>query len=775
MFKPIANPYIVGNPIKTADMFFGRQDDFDFIKRKLETGEKSYIIVLCGERRSGKTSILFQILSGRLGEDFIPILVDMQTMAGLKNEREFFEKFAQETLKYIRQKIDINEYFKSQDSSFKAFAAFLDAIHKQNQGKHILFLIDEYELIEAKINEGSLNENFIPFLAGLLEGEQLISFIFTGSTKLEERKAKMWQLLFAKSLFRNVSYLSRDDTLRLIQEPVFGNINFDLVVLNVIYRLTSGQPFYTQVVCQNIVDYVNQKQQTTIQEEDLDIIVNEILENPLPQMIYFWNSQSDDRKLVLSLMAELLDDPNAWINAEQIIRESKQRKFGLDLSVKSINMTLESLYHSQHLSKSQAGYKFQMDLFRRWIKRDHAIWRVMKEVSTLGMASSVEKQVFDKEESAGQKSPPIWIYAVVVVVVLAVSGWYFFWPSGDEVKSQADSMEQGNVPPETDDGTRGVAEANIEKDQPAETSDNEQAPQKKAALVDEKAEQKSSEAPPKKVVSKPQTRNTPQKAAKEPALDLAAKRNAENARDAMSSARDKAAQVKADQQASAIFSRAENKKTEAEARFAAADFSQANTLFTEAAALYTKATGDVSKMAQSRSIAESAKQTMLSAKNTLSNPQKKMPSYQSAQNKEEQADRFFSSNNFTQASENYNAAAKDYKNAIREYQENEKNVTNLINAYLDAIENESIAQMKRDHINFTKDLESSWQQYFKAADNIRVIRKIKSLDFSSQNATADVEVQLSFSGAENSPLNNWLFKLEKTSSKWVISEITEGN
>ena len=105
MFKPIQNPYIVGNPIKSEKMFYGRDDDFQFIKTKLEDGKKSYIIVLCGERRSGKTSILFQILSGRLGENFIPVLVDMQTMAGLKNELEFFEKFAQETSKSLKEKI----------------------------------------------------------------------------------------------------------------------------------------------------------------------------------------------------------------------------------------------------------------------------------------------------------------------------------------------------------------------------------------------------------------------------------------------------------------------------------------------------------------------------------------------------------------------------------------------------------------------------------------------------------------------------------------------
>ena len=70
-FKPIPNPYIVGNPIKTKDMFYGRQDDFDFIKRKLQAGNQSFIIVFCGERRSGKTSILFQILNGELGPSFL--------------------------------------------------------------------------------------------------------------------------------------------------------------------------------------------------------------------------------------------------------------------------------------------------------------------------------------------------------------------------------------------------------------------------------------------------------------------------------------------------------------------------------------------------------------------------------------------------------------------------------------------------------------------------------------------------------------------------------
>ena len=40
MFRPIHNPYIVGNPIKDRDMFFGREDDFTYIRQKITGGKQ---------------------------------------------------------------------------------------------------------------------------------------------------------------------------------------------------------------------------------------------------------------------------------------------------------------------------------------------------------------------------------------------------------------------------------------------------------------------------------------------------------------------------------------------------------------------------------------------------------------------------------------------------------------------------------------------------------------------------------------------------------------
>ena len=72
-----ANPYVAGMPVRDAEKFFGREDVLDEIGNTLgkRPGVKSFVIY--GARRSGKTSILLRIKSGRLGSGFLPVYVDM--------------------------------------------------------------------------------------------------------------------------------------------------------------------------------------------------------------------------------------------------------------------------------------------------------------------------------------------------------------------------------------------------------------------------------------------------------------------------------------------------------------------------------------------------------------------------------------------------------------------------------------------------------------------------------------------------------------------------
>ncbi len=376
------NPYIVGNPIKSREMFFGREDDFQFVMKKIGEGRSNQIIVLCGERRSGKTSILFQILGGRLGPAFLPVLIDMQMLAGIKGDPDFFRAILKAgcTAAAIPG-LTLEGLEASAPAGVEGlFEAFLSAVQTKAEGKTVLFLLDEYELIEAKIRDGTLSESTVNYLAGILESPFRVSFLFTGSTNLEVRKAEVWKILLAKSMYRKISYLSRADTYRLITEPLRDYVTYTDDVAAMIYRLTGGQPFYTQVICQNMVDLLMEEQRSEPRAADLEHVVREIIDNPLPQMIYSWNAVGEWEQIVMASLASGVTDAEGWLDAEEIVRFIRSNKILLPFKKERVNVLLDDGYHSEFLEKNDSeSYRFKMDLFRRWIRREHSIWKAAKE------------------------------------------------------------------------------------------------------------------------------------------------------------------------------------------------------------------------------------------------------------------------------------------------------------------------------------------------------------------------------------------------------------
>ncbi|HST21224.1 MAG TPA: two-component regulator propeller domain-containing protein [Blastocatellia bacterium] len=410
------NPYLVGNPIRTEKMFYGREDDFRYVRTKLEGVSQGVVIVFCGERRAGKSSILYQLLNGRLGERFIPVFIDLQEMV-IATDSEFFARISRLIAEAIaradriaapgpvesiataasgaasparsvavarpdRPAINVPQF--DGRNPYPIFLDFLDEALAAIGDRTLLIMMDEYELMEGKVDEGKLSAELFTFLAGLMDNKERLALIFTGSRRLEERDKKYWRELLRRSLYRKVGFLSENDTVRLIADPVEGKVVYGRGVVEVIYRLTAGQPFYTQVICQNSVDYMNEHEQNWLTLADLTHVIADIIDNPLPQMIYAWDGLSDDEKLALSLLAETLPDGNEHATAYSLRESVKWNNYPVNLSETTIRLTLEEMFRRELLEKNGTdGFRFKIDLFRLWIRRSHSIWQVVKEVRTL--------------------------------------------------------------------------------------------------------------------------------------------------------------------------------------------------------------------------------------------------------------------------------------------------------------------------------------------------------------------------------------------------------
>lgn len=398
-FVPIdPNPYIVGNPIRTPSMFFGREDDFNYLKIKLEgAAQGGVVMVFCGERRAGKSSILYQILNGRLGDRFVPVFIDLQEMV-VSNEHEFFGRIARiisEAISQIEEEgqrikesptIELRRYPFSDHSknAFHLFIDYLDSVLAALGERRMVLLIDEYELLENKVEDGKLSKEIFNFLASMIDNRDRLSFVFTGTRRLEERDRRYWRELLRRSLFRKVSFLSERDAKRLITYPVRDKLIYGKGVEDRIYRLTSGHPFYTQYICQSIVDHLNEWKRNYVLKSDLDQVTSEIVDNPLPQMLYFWEGFSDDEKLVMSLLSEVLKDGEGTATSKMIVEAIQREHYPVKLSDDTIRLTLEELFRNDVLKKiGDDSFCFKIDLFRLWIKQSHSIWRVVREVRTL--------------------------------------------------------------------------------------------------------------------------------------------------------------------------------------------------------------------------------------------------------------------------------------------------------------------------------------------------------------------------------------------------------
>jgi hypothetical protein len=376
-YYPIpTNPYIVGNPIMDKEMFFGREEDFQFIRDNFLKQQNGLILTLAGERRSGKTSILFQILNGRLGEGFMPIFIDMQAMAGIESTSQFLGRIA-----YFMSKDEDETVIPAVSDNIEPdeFEFLINKIQQLKDGSRIIFMIDEYEIIEKKIDEGKISPDITLFCSRLMEKFNVM-FLFTGSNNLENRNAPYWKVFLSKSCFRRIPYLNEIDCNKLITKPLGKYISYSGRQLEKIFRLTAGHPFYTQNICQILVDHLITNRRNIVFDNDIDSAISEILASPIHQMIYYWQDFSRNQMKGLSLLGHLLNEENQTVEIKEIIEFLKKnglKRLITDLEIRDV---LKEMCNKAILIKSANGYCFRMDFFRSWIRQEQSIWKLVGEL-----------------------------------------------------------------------------------------------------------------------------------------------------------------------------------------------------------------------------------------------------------------------------------------------------------------------------------------------------------------------------------------------------------
>jgi hypothetical protein len=378
-FTPIhPNPYITGGAVDTPEMFFGRQDVLEFLKTNLIGTHQSNVIILQGNRRTGKSSILKQVVNRDLFAPHIPVFIDCQGLGRLTDQR-FFYKLAREVWKALakRQNIDAPPRVKRTDVSTEdAFYDFQDVLDRLFAGipnRRVVLLIDEFEVIDRAIQEGDLKPIVLENLRHLFQHRHDLAVVLTGSYRLTQLRQEYWSILFGLGLKRDIGFLDEPSTRRLITQPLADVVTFSEQGVDRIIELTACQPYFVQMVCHNVVNVLNTRGTTYVAQSYVEEAAQETLISADGHMRFMFESaRSRLKQAILVFMAHNLSEPGALPirDIEQFVERNR-----LSLSRAGLQEALREFADRDIVNiqgvMGRRLYGFNIDLVRQWIRRNY--------------------------------------------------------------------------------------------------------------------------------------------------------------------------------------------------------------------------------------------------------------------------------------------------------------------------------------------------------------------------------------------------------------------
>ncbi|WYD79927.1 MAG: ATP-binding protein [Candidatus Electrothrix gigas] len=344
----IPQVYLVGpalDPNRAGPLFKGRRDLF----RQIETltlSAQHPTLVMHGGRRSGKTSTL-NYLPKWLPSDILPLLIDGQSLAATSTLAGFAEDFAEQLTRSAHKvhalQLPTLESIKQSDDPFVRLRRWLDAIEQNIPNKTLLLCLDEFERLD-EIVQTTGSRVPLNFLRHLIQHRDNWTLLFTGALTPEELPT-YWSDYLINCQTLRISYLTEADCLELIQQPVedFPDI-YPAAVAQAIRDLTGGQPYFTQLLCHELVEQLNRDKVKTVRMNDLQTVLPAVFINGYYCFNEFWCALSEEQRTLLTALAQ----------GETVVPERHRTAASM-------------LVRKEILSQENSGWSFRVPLIQQWI------------------------------------------------------------------------------------------------------------------------------------------------------------------------------------------------------------------------------------------------------------------------------------------------------------------------------------------------------------------------------------------------------------------------
>jgi formylglycine-generating enzyme required for sulfatase activity len=385
-----ANPYIAGNPVGNSPAFVGRDDVLQKVLGVLGD-EQHHGVVLYGQRRIGKTSILHH-LAEWLPKNGGPraIYFDLQDKAAWP-----VGKIMAQLATTIAKELGLPPPVAGPEPEVWFRETWLPPVLAGlPEGASLAVLFDEFDVLADAESKKAASEAFFGYLRALLsETAPRLRLVFVIGRTPEEL-TYLAGPLFKSMSSTHVSLLPREAAEALVRmSEAKGGLRWSDEAVEAAWGLTSGQPYLLQHLCWQVFQraYAKGEPKAAASAADVEAAVPSTLDASRNALEWLWGGLPPAGRVVASGLAKAGHGVISRDALDRVLRQS-----GVQVMIRDLETAPKLLEQWDLLESVGDGHRFRVELLRRWIAQFKPLSQVQDELDKINPLADVLYQAGER-------------------------------------------------------------------------------------------------------------------------------------------------------------------------------------------------------------------------------------------------------------------------------------------------------------------------------------------------------------------------------------------
>lgn len=411
-----SNPYVDARTLQGTEdrVFFGREKEIARIRAELAKPSAATVLLIEGNRRTGKTSLLHHFVRHHLPEEWIAADCSFQSGEGEGATaergarrgiptREVFYILAKSIVyavvragvrldleglgvlepewrpaKILRQTTELLHPCFQDGPAYSRLCGILDQCLEAMGDRRLLLSIDEFDRLQEGIDSGVTSDQVPENIRHLFQTYNQVAGILTGSRKIRRLREQYWNVLFGIGDPLILRGLEPQAVRDLIIKPVEGRLTYVPAAVDRIAHLTAGQPRIIQTLCSRLFAECADSGKRLITESMVDAVAAEKARDYEHFKVLWSAVESATHQYVGLVINRMVGRGDTTITFDLIRDEAGSE--GVDLSEKALEAALADLMDlevaSERMERSVKHYGIEIPLMSDWLDQNEDIDKI---------------------------------------------------------------------------------------------------------------------------------------------------------------------------------------------------------------------------------------------------------------------------------------------------------------------------------------------------------------------------------------------------------------